>query len=402
MILSDKTGCPVDNGHSLSHTCVAQDRCNPSVGSASNEGVSVGGQNHRQCQVGTAGSTLTFVLKQSDRCEALTTSPILLNHGSVTCGSRLHQDTSCSGGGNVGRECMWRVALPSTCLGVQCPPGQHPHGSECRPNCRCDNGIAETRPECNNEHDCFECNEGYHMSPNGKECLQNCYCEHGNAVDATVCRGGHQCESCDEHYELDLVSKHCVLKCPDGHHPSPDGETCLKDCYCDHGDAFDGRICNGEHRCESCDENYELDAESKQCTLKCPDGYHPSPNGRTCLKDCFCEHGDPFDGKICNGEHHCDSCDENYQLDMNTNKCKLEAMESMPPNHPTSFPELNVRLSAIIPNRNTDVSGWMCAASGMLFAALLSYGVRRYSLTHRVSSSSADTEPSLLSQGDTF
>lgn len=106
------------NDGTVSHSCVADENdCNPSVDGINKDDFSeVSGleDGHEQCQTGTPGSTLHFILKDGVGCGDNTLSWTHENSAQIGCRrlSDYEMTGSCTGNGNRDKECIWSVTLP--------------------------------------------------------------------------------------------------------------------------------------------------------------------------------------------------------------------------------------------------------------------------------------------------
>ena len=64
-----------------------------------------------QCQTGVPGQTLYFLMKDGDGCSGSTFESTLENGLELSCAPSTA--TTCTGEGNIGKECVWSVTLPS-------------------------------------------------------------------------------------------------------------------------------------------------------------------------------------------------------------------------------------------------------------------------------------------------
>eukprot|EP00658_Telonema_sp_P-2_P045270 TRINITY_DN331_c0_g2_i1.p1 TRINITY_DN331_c0_g2~~TRINITY_DN331_c0_g2_i1.p1 ORF type:complete len:273 (+),score=44.30 TRINITY_DN331_c0_g2_i1:351-1169(+) len=68
------------------------------------------GNGHEQCQVGHAGGRLQFLFKDGNGCEAKQNEDIFGVTDGASCFPTT--ETSCTGRGNIGKECIWELTLP--------------------------------------------------------------------------------------------------------------------------------------------------------------------------------------------------------------------------------------------------------------------------------------------------
>jgi hypothetical protein len=178
--------------------------------------------------------------------------------------------------------------------------GFHIDGDSCVENvCQCENGVASTDANCQNDGDnsCETCNIGFQI--NGNVCIANqCHCNHGQAATGLDCssNGLHVCSSCENGYEIngdaqcedtnECSAENVGQHCPNGTCMNHNGGfTCqAHQCFCSQGQAVDANACtvNGAHHCESCNNGFELNnidecVDIDECSAEnvgthCPDG----------------------------------------------------------------------------------------------------------------------------------
>ena len=111
--------CVKSSADTISHTCVKS----PSVCDGGNFSDAVETQNipdsYQQCQIGRAGETLQFLLKDGPGCDASSDS-FTDGDVAISCEGRTAATESCTGNA-VGVECVWSVVVPD-CTGPVAPP----------------------------------------------------------------------------------------------------------------------------------------------------------------------------------------------------------------------------------------------------------------------------------------
>lgn len=114
-------GCNKGAGNKISHTCLGEASangydpqvCNPSHTALNLDANQYGLEEYRafgtQCKTVSAGSVAIFVLKDGRTCGDT------FSDGVASCAPRDDDagDTSCSGGGNDGNECFWKIQTPA-------------------------------------------------------------------------------------------------------------------------------------------------------------------------------------------------------------------------------------------------------------------------------------------------
>jgi len=292
-------GCLKKATETISHTCEGDIAiCNPGMSTAETKGIRMP---YAECQYGKPGTTLTFIVKDGNGCAALTGTRTLALGATASCRPTTTSDSSCTGKGNVGKECLWTVQLPQ-CAPRPCADGEYWDGTSCKSDCICDGGYPSTS-SCNGEHDCDQCFAGYHpvtVDDGNTKCPANCICEHGTPRKADDCDGDHWCTDCDKGY--DLISDRCV--------PGT-----KEDCICEHGKPRKADECDGDHWCTDCNKGYDLISD------RCVPGTKES---------CTCRHGTAMDEHDCHGEEKCRECDDGYSLDSDTLLCVKDGAGSMP------------------------------------------------------------------------
>jgi hypothetical protein len=127
MTMDFSGSCVKDAADTVSHTCNKDDdMCAPALGF---RGVSLEVQNvangDGQCQVVPAGGVAEFLVKDGNAANGCGSLATTLGGGApVTCETFGVQ--SCTGRGNIGQECVWRVTAPSAC-GKNGGGGGDPH-----------------------------------------------------------------------------------------------------------------------------------------------------------------------------------------------------------------------------------------------------------------------------------
>eukprot|EP00903_Cladosiphon_okamuranus_P014901 g13798.t1 len=119
-------GCAKDG--EISHICGETSDNVPDICSwlpVEIEGVS---SPNTQCQLGTADEELTFIFKDGSGCDDVLSGAPNIGPGAVSCRGRNADDASCTGGGNVGKECVWTVKLPAQCGGDMMTGDPHMKG----------------------------------------------------------------------------------------------------------------------------------------------------------------------------------------------------------------------------------------------------------------------------------
>ena len=242
-------------------------------------------------------------------------------------------------------------------------------GSDKHPQCNCAHGTATiatgsgpTRCSVDGQHDCWSCDEGYHLSVDAaantaSTCDANeCICAHGAQSVATGSGGflcaadsQHDCSSCDEGYHLSVVAA------------ANTASTCdANACNCAHGTATIATgsgptrcSVDGQHDCWSCDEGYHLSVDAAANTASACDA-----------NECICAHGEQSVAtgpgpRLCSvdGQHDCWSCDAGYHLsvDAAANTASTCDMNEFSLFHASNRAELDVKIDECLDeNENGD------------------------------------------------
>mmetsp|Transcript_12633 Transcript_12633/g.25772 ORF Transcript_12633/g.25772 Transcript_12633/m.25772 type:complete len:746 (-) Transcript_12633:173-2410(-) len=114
----DQPMCKKSKCSSFEYTCRKRGKCpiyNGFVTPSGRVGKKVGKvcDGYKQCQTGTPGSTLQFLLKDGKKCRGGKYTSDQLNH--LTCEPRPRDVPSCSQWSIKKEECLWEIKLPKTC-----------------------------------------------------------------------------------------------------------------------------------------------------------------------------------------------------------------------------------------------------------------------------------------------